>query len=436
MAKRSKEQIERDEKIFQISTLVAGDFELKEVLDRLAEAAVKFTNTTACSIRLIDQAADDMKMRSTYGLSDKYRSKGPVSRKDPVINESLTKNKAVIIDDMSKDARVKYPQASLDEGLISQMTVPMEFRGKPIGVVRLYSPKPAYFDEETRAIARLVATQCATAITNARLYNQAVEGARMAEQMRLGGVIQRRMIPDKLPNIHGLDIGAVYRPCFEIGGDLYDFFDIDENTIGICIADVIGKGIPAAMMMSMFRATIRAFAGGGYSRHTLEEVISHLNRTTVNECRDGEFITMFFASIDVKKMQMRYCNCGHEPALHIRNGKITELDKGGLVLGIMNETEHEVGIVDLLDEDIILMYTDGLIDSVNFNGEMWGRDRMLKAIDQCPSCCAENLIKNLLGFRRRFVGLAPQTDDTSVVAVKMDSSANPHGQNVTVDEEK
>ena len=435
MAKRSKQQIERDKKIFQISTLVAGDFELKEVLDRLAEAAVKFTNTTACSIRLIDEAADDMKMRSTYGLSEKYRNKGPVSQKDPVIDEAF-KGKAVIIDDMSKDARVKYPQAALNEGLVSQMTVSMEFRGKPIGVVRLYSPKPARFDEETRAIARLVASQCAVAITNARLYNQAVEGARMAEQMRLGGIVQRRMIPDKLPHIHGLDIGAVYRPCFQIGGDLYDFFDIDENTIGICIADVIGKGIPAAIMMSMFRGTMRAYAGGGYARHSLEEIVTRLNRATVSDCRDGEFITMFLASIDVKTMQMRYCNCGHEPALHIRNGKVNELDKGGLVLGVMNDAEYEIGLVDLLEDDIILMYTDGLIDAVNFDNEIWGKDRMLKALEKCRSCCSENLIKNLLGFRRRFVGLAPQTDDTSIVAIKMDSTANPHGQNVTVHEEK
>jgi sigma-B regulation protein RsbU (phosphoserine phosphatase) len=431
MAKRSKKQAERDEKIFQISTMVAGDFELLEVLDRLAEAAVKFTNTTACSIRLVDEAAEDMKMRSTYGLSEKYRNKGPVSRKDAVIEEAL-KGKAVIIDDMGKDARVKYPQASLDEGLISQMTVPMEFKGDCIGVLRLYSPKPARFDEETTAIAYLVASQCAIAITNARLYSQAVEGARMAEQMRLGAVIQRRMIPDKLPHIHGLDIGAVYQPCFQIGGDLYDFFRINEHTLGVGIADVIGKGIPAAIMMSMFRGTMRAYADGGYARHKLEDIIGKLNTATIRECRDGEFITMFFASIDVDDMKITYCNCGHEPALLIRDGQITELDKGGLVLGVLKDTEYEIGTVDLQEGDCILMYTDGLIDAVNFDGDMWGREQMLDALAKCKNCCAESMIKNLLGFRRRFVGLAPQTDDTSVVVIKMDSQANPHDQNVTV----
>ena len=435
MAKRTQQQIERDDKIFDISTMVAGDFELPEVLERLAQAAVEATRTSACSIRLIDDQAGELKMRATYGLSEEYRNKGPVSLKDPVIDAAL-KGKAIIIDDMSKDARIKYPQATKREGLVSQMTVGMKYKNHPIGVLRLYSPKPAMFDEETQAIARLVATQCAVAIINAKLYSKAVEGARMAEQMRLGAVIQRRMIPDKIPSIPGLDIGAVYQPCFQVGGDLYDFFSIDENTLGIAIADVIGKGFPAAMMMSMFRGTIRAYTDGGYSRHSFEEIIHKLNKTASKECQDGEFITMFMAFIDVKHMQLRYCNCGHEPGLLIKNSGITELGKGGLVLGIMPEAEYQIGTVDMQEGDYILMYTDGLIDAINFESEMWSRERLLNAINKCDNCSAQNMIKNILAYRRRFVGLAQQTDDTSIVAVKMDKNIVPSGQTVTVNEEK
>lgn len=433
MAKRTKQQIERDDRIFDISTMVAGDFGLPEVLDRLAQAAVEATRTTACSIRLIDDQAAELRMRATYGLSEEYRNKGPVSLKDPVIDAAL-KGEAVIIDDMSKDGRIKYPGATKREGLVSQMTVGMKYKNHPIGVLRLYSPKPAMFDEETQAIARLVATQCAVAIINAKLYSEAVEGARMAEQMRLGAVIQRRMIPDKLPCIPGLDIGAIYQPCFQVGGDLYDFFRIDDNTLGIAIADVIGKGIPAAMMMSMFRGTIRAYTDGGYSRHSFEEIIHKLNKTAAIECQDGEFVTMFMACIDVKKMQLKYCNCGHEPGLLIRGKEITELDKGGLVLGIMQDVEYQIGTVNLQQGDCILMYTDGLIDAINFENEMWSRERLLDAINNCCNCSAENLIKNILAFRRRFVGLAQQTDDTSIVAVRMDKNIVPSGQIVTVKE--
>jgi len=423
MAKKSKRQIERDEQIYQITTMVAGDFELQEVLDRLAAAAVKITKTKNCSIRLLDNETGDLNMRSTFGLSEKYRNKGPVSKKGPVIKAAFA-GQAVVLDDMRVDSRVQYREETIKEGLISQLTVAMTFRNKPIGVLRLYSPQPNRFDQDAIAVAQLVAGQCAIAITNAKLYSQALEGARMAEQMRLGAVIQRRMIPEKAPCVCGLDIAAIYQPCYQIGGDLYDFIRIDDNTIGISIADVIGKGIPAAMMMSMFRGTIRAYANGGHSRHTFGDIIQKLNKVALRECRDGEFITMFMCHIDVKAMKMTYCNCGHEPALHIRGDKITELDSGGLVLGIMADTEHKAETIALEDGDTILLYTDGLIDAMNFNNELWGRERMLEAVAECHGRPADQLVRNILGYRRRFVGLARQIDDTSIVAVRLDINAN------------
>ena len=410
---------ERDKQIFDIMTMVAGDFELPEVLDKLAEVAVKITDTYACSIRLLDKKGKELSMRSTYGLSEEYRSKGPVSRQDTVIKAAF-EGEAVVLDDMRIDGRVKYPEAAAKEGLVSQLTVAMKFKNDPIGVLRLYSPEPNRFDEDRRAIARLVAAQCAVAISNARFYAEALEGAHMAEQMRLAGLVQRRMIPERSPRVSGLDISAVYQPCFQIGGDLYDFIELDENTIAISIADVIGKGIPAAIMMSMFRGMLRAYADSGHNRHTLKEIIKKLNTTSCSECRNGEFITLFLANIDTKSLQMTYCNCGHEPALLIRDSEMIELNEGGLVLGVMEDAEYAIGKTSLQDGDTLLMYTDGLIDAVNFEGDLWGKDRMYNAVKKCLGRTSKNMIRKLLGDRRRFVGLAQQTDDTSIVAIKVD----------------
>ncbi|MHC4880999.1 MAG: PP2C family protein-serine/threonine phosphatase [Planctomycetota bacterium] len=413
-----------EEQIYQISMLVAGNFSLQEVLDRLAEAAVKVTNTTACSIRLLDEDAGKLNMRSTYGLSEQYRNKGAVTRKDPVIEQAF-EGDAVVIDDMRVDDRIIYPEATMAEGLISQLTVAMKFRDKPIGVLRLYSPEPARFDDDAIRIARLVASQCAIAITNARLYAQAIEGAKMAEQMRLGAVIQRRMIPERAPCLQGLDVAAIYKPCYQVGGDLYDFLQAGEKVLVTGIADVIGKGIPAAIMMSMFRGTLRAYADGGYGRHSMDEIIDRLNKAACRECRDGEFITLFVARIDVEHDTLTYCSCGHEPAILLRNNKIVELDKGGLVLGVMPEAEYTVETIEFKQDDVLLMYTDGLIDAMNFEGETWGKDRLVETLRQCPCCSTDQLIHNILGYRRRFVGLASQTDDTSIVAIRRDDSANP-----------
>ena len=422
----------REEDIYRISTLVAGNFEIQEVLDRLAEAAVKVTNTTACSIRLLDENVGKLQMRSTYGLSEAYRNKGPVTRKDPVIEQAF-KGDAVVIDDMRVDDRIIYPEATFKEGLISQLTVAIQFKDQPIGALRLYSPEPARFDQDAIRAARLVASQCAIAITNARLFNEAIEGAKMAEQMRLGGVVQRRMIPEKAPCMQGLDVAALYKPCYQIGGDLYDFMQIDDHTLAVGIADVIGKGIPAAIMMSMFRGTLRAYADGGYGRHGMDEVIRRLNLSAYRECRDGEFITFFGARIDVENNTLTYCSCGHEPALLLRGGEVIELDEGGMVLGILPDTEYIIKTVEFRQGDLLLMYTDGLIDAMNFEGRIWGREQMLKALKKCPRITAKVLVHDLLRYRRRFSGLASQTDDTSVVVIRRDDNANTCDDDVDCD---
>ena len=437
MAKKTKRQIEREEQIYQLSTLVAGEFSLQEVLDKLAEAAVKIVGVKACSIRLLDEEAGDLKMRSTYGLSEEYRNKGVVSKNDVVVKAAFA-GEAVVLDDMRVDGRVEYKEATIKEGLVSQLTVAMHFRGKAIGVLRLYSPRPMHFHEDDIQLARAVASQCAVAITNAKLYAKAIEGARMAEQMRLAGLIQRRMIPEKAPQIRGLDIAAAYIPCFDVGGDFYDFLQISDSRIIITIADVIGKGVPAALMMSWFRGAVRACTDGFrealkgddsvkreknaglITAKRTQNAIENFNRLACNECKDGEFVTLFYASIDAQEETITYCNCGHEPPVLIRDGRIKEeLKKGGLVLGLGVEAEYEIETVKLKGGDCLLFYTDGLTDAVNFDDELWGRENLLEAAKKSTGGSAEQMIKNILGYRRRFVGLASQIDDTSMVAVKV-----------------
>ncbi len=433
---RSKRDIERNEQVYQLSTLVAGEFSLQEVLDKLAEAAVKIVGAKACSIRLLDEETNDLKMRSTYGLSEEYRNKGPVTKDDEVIRAAFA-GQAVVVDDMRDDSRIQYKDMTLKEGLVSQLTVAMQFRNRPIGVLRLYSPRPKGFKGDAAIVARAVASQCAVAINNAKLYSEAIAGQRMAEQMRLAGLIQRRMIPEKAPVIPGLDIAATYIPCFDVGGDFYDFLPLSDGRIVITIADVIGKGVPAAIMMSWFRGAVQAYTES--FREVLKDIgpitsdfnsglravvrtknaIENFNRMACIECREGEFITLFYATIDAVKKTMTYCSCGHEPTALLRDGRVEDLAKGGLVLGVDPLAKYEIETVQLEDGDCLLFYTDGLVDAMDFNGVLWGRDRMVEAATQFTDCPADHVVRNVLAYRRRFAGLARQVDDTSLIAVKV-----------------
>jgi sigma-B regulation protein RsbU (phosphoserine phosphatase) len=436
MTQKTKEQVVRGEQIYHLTTLVAGEFSLQEVLDKLAKAAVDIVGVKACSIRLLDEETRDLSVRNTYGLSEEYRNKGVVSQEDPVIKAAFA-GMAVIIDDMRVDDRVKFREATIREGLVSQLTVAMTFRNQPIGVLRLYSPRPKHFDEDDINLARAVATQCAVAITNAKFYREAIEGAKMAEQLRLGGIIQRRMIPAALPRLPGFDLAAEYRPCFDVGGDFYDFISMTPTRLAVVIADVIGKGIPAALMMSWLRGAVRAYSDtfrqtllkkehdwdqaepDAFSKTFIDQAIAKFNRMCCAECRTGEFVTLFLAILDSETRSITYCSCGHEPTVLIRRGQVQDLDVGGLVLGVDPEARYNSATVPLEEDDCLIFYTDGLIDAINFDEDLWGRTRMLEAAKLDVYCTAEHIAMNILGYRRRFVGLARQLDDTSIVVAKV-----------------
>ena len=143
------------------------------------------------------------------------------------------------------------------------------------------------------------------------------------------------------------------------------------------------------------------------------------------ECREGEFITLFYAILDCHQKTITYCSCGHEPTLLIRGDQAFDLSKGGLVLGVLPNTDYDIETRPLQDGDCLIFYTDGLIDAVNFEGDLWTKKLMLEAARKSLHCDADYVARHILQYRRRFVGLAEQLDDTSIVVVKV----GPKGEN-------
>jgi len=164
---------------------------------------------------------------------------------------------------------------------------------------------------------------------------------------------------------------------------------------------------------------VRAYARAEGGGEAIGEVIDKLNKTAYRECDEGEFVTLFYAVIDAKDMTMTYCSCGHEPTVLIRDGRTRDMDKGGLVLGVDPRAEYEIETIQLKNGDCLLFYTDGLIDAMNFDEEFWGRENMIATAKEFADGSAEQMVKNILRYRRRFVGLARQIDDTSIVVVKV-----------------
>jgi serine phosphatase RsbU (regulator of sigma subunit) len=316
---------------------------------------------------------------------------------------------------MGTDPRVQYPQESMREGIVSMLSVGMRYKGRPIGVLRVYTDAEQAFSPLKIDLLKAVASQAAAAIENARLLSETLAAHALEKQVQMAAEVQHRMIPQTPPQIPGVDLAAVYVPCFELGGDFYDFISLQEDNIGLAIADVAGKGVPASLSMAAVRAALRAQVDNVYY---LYEVVQRINLMVCRDTPPGEFVTLFYGVLDARNKRFTYCNAGHPPGLILRDGAIIELAGDNLVLGVDPAEQYHQSIVDLRSGDILLLYTDGLPDAMNFQQETFGRQRLLDAF-KTGGASAEEVAQHILWELRKFVGMAKRTDDVTMIVARL-----------------
>jgi sigma-B regulation protein RsbU (phosphoserine phosphatase) len=218
-----------------------------------------------------------------------------------------------------------------------------------------------------------------------------------------------------MPKHAGLEFGCVYAPTLRVSGDFYDFLNLHGGYLGVCVADVVGKGIPAALRMASVRSSLRAFANVGYDLHTVMELV---NRQLCRETQTREFVTLAYGVFSPDGRLYNHCNAGHIPPLLLREDKLTQLTAGGLVLGVRPRETYDEEPVVIRPGDIIVLVTDGVTEALNFSHEPYGNERLHDSIRRHQSLDAQSLAQQLLWDVRRFVGLAEQSDDITIVAVR------------------
>jgi len=411
-----RQRIQELTALFNISTMLSGTRGLQSILDRITRAVAEALRVKSCSLRLLDEHRDELVIKSVHGLSEQYLKKGPVTMASSPIDRAALTGQPVYIRDMTSDDRVIYPHESQREGIVSSLVVGMLFKERPIGVLRVYTAEVHEFTDVERKLLQSIASQAAVAIENARLQEEALEKDRLERQVQIAAEVQRRMMPAHPPKPPGLDISALYVPCFELGGDFYDFIPLGDHSVGITVADVVGKGLPASLMMASVRAAMRAQADNVYD---LDEIISRVNKSMSLDMRANEFITLWYGVFDYAHRQLTYCSAGHEPAILVRDGRMRELDTGGMVIGVDPQQHYDKEVVQLQKGDVIWIYTDGVPDAMNYKGDKFGKPRMRECLLAHLREPAEQICRQMLWETRRFVGLNRRTDDTTMVVVKV-----------------
>jgi serine phosphatase RsbU (regulator of sigma subunit) len=275
--------------------------------------------------------------------------------------------------------------------------------------------------EEDRDFLRSLAAQAAAAFDHIRLSREWIEKQKIEKEMALAREIQRALLPDGDPSIEGWDVAGINIPCLTVGGDYFDYIDRGEGKHWLTIADVSGKGTGPALLMASIQAGLQALAGLGTI--SLEDLTERLNGIVYRSTELNRYVTAFFSCLDCASGEMEYVNAGHcYPILLRRTGAVERLKEGGAVIGLFPKLEVTSGRTKIENGDLLLMYTDGLSETRNPEGEEYEDERIIAALRGMVGRPSREIVARLVAGVRVFAAEAGLSDDlTLIVAQKVQS---------------
>ncbi|MFP4105257.1 MAG: PP2C family protein-serine/threonine phosphatase [Phycisphaerae bacterium] len=415
-----RSRVEELSVLYRLTAEFTGERDIQNLLDVVAQTVVDVLKVKACSIRLLSEERTELVVHSVANLSAEYLEKGPILVSASQLDQEVIRTGEIIyIADEQNDPRVLYPAEARREGIVSALIAPMLYKGQPEGVIHVYTSEQHEFDWFEMSLLRTISAEAAAAIVNARLNEEALHSAQVHRALSMAAEVQRRMIPSKPPTIPGLDIAALYVPSYQLSGDFYDFIELPQNNVGLAICDVAGKGVRASLLMAMIRGSLRAHALNVYEMST---VLDKVNRDLVTASQTSDFATMFYGVMDVNQRIFTYTNAGHLPPMLYRDGQICHLNTSGGVLGITPDVHYPHEWFGLKSGDVVLAFTDGIPEALNFQDEAFGRARVEKALVAAVekmAADANGICKHVLWEMRRFAGLQTRQDDVTMLAVRV-----------------
>jgi phosphoserine phosphatase RsbU/P len=298
----------------------------------------------------------------------------------------------------------------------SEMVAPIISNTEVIGVFDLESDELNAYSEDDLQVLMLLASQVAIIIEKVMLHEQLIEKKRLEGQLEVARQVQLELLPAKDPQLEGYDISAYNFPTEEVSGDYYDWVKIYEDQIGLVIADVSGKGVPAALLMAFLRASLRAATHIGYSPHISMAKVNYLLWESIER---NQFVTAFYGTLDVANRTLSYANAGHNPPILLkRNGDFRFIDRGSVPLGMFRETRYHEYYLTTEPGDVLVLYTDGATEAQNPAGEEFGRDRLADAIKVNQHLKARELITAIHGEVLNWTDGQGATDDVTFFVIK------------------
>lgn len=299
-----------------------------------------------------------------------------------------------------------------------ELMIPMQLQGETRGLVLLGKRiNNIQYSETDIEFINSVGTLAIISLENKRLFQEALEKQKLEEELEIAKDIQRNLLPKEIPQLNNFQISAVSISSKQVGGDYYDIIKAEDGRYFIGIGDVSGKGVPASLLMANLQAFLKSITKQGYDIAASTRIINDL---VSENTTDGRFITFFWLLLDDQKKEITYVNAGHNPPLLIRDNKITYLDKGGMLLGVMKSfMPYESETVQLQRDDILVMFTDGVTEAKNINDEEFSDQKLENILIQKTFPSSDEILNEVKRSIDEFVAGEPQSDDITMITIRV-----------------
>jgi sigma-B regulation protein RsbU (phosphoserine phosphatase) len=299
-----------------------------------------------------------------------------------------------------------------------ELIVPMQLHGETKGLILLGKRvNHTDFNESDIEFVYSVGSLAIISLENRRLFNEALEKQKMEEELEIARDIQKNLLPHSIPQYKKFDIAAYNITSKQVGGDFYDIIPLNDSSFCIAIADVSGKGVPAALLTANLQAFLKIICKHGMS---LSEATELINDLVTDNTMDGKFITFFWGVLEENDLTFNYVNAGHNPPLLIRKNKIIKLDKGGIILGVLKTfTPYESPTISLEKDDVIVLFTDGVTEAMNINGIEYSDEKLEELSLQSAGLNVSEIIEEIRISVTEFAAGTVQSDDITLMVVKV-----------------
>ncbi len=417
-SKRLKSTIAELSILNDIAIAISSTQSVEKIIDQVTQRCIKHLNVEEGTVNLLKLEETDLKFQTMIRKKDISQIRLPLRLDNQLTGWMLRNKKPILINDLKNDK--EFNKFMFEEiPFENLLCVPMMTKGKLVGFIALFNKKEsALFTKDDQRLLSIIAAQSSQVIENARLYEEEKALLNLKEEMRMANIIQQNLLPKSHPRINGYQISVKNISAKEVGGDYYDFMEIEDSNLGFCLGDITGKGMPAAMLMANLQATLRSQT---MVQKDCAKCLEITNKLLFKSTESSKFATLFYGLLDPENNIIEYCNGGHDNTILFRkNNEYIALETTGLLLGCFEDSTYQNKQIKMDPGEVLMLYSDGITEAMNKVDEELGLEKLIEIVQNSKENSSETILNNVLKeVKEHSIGV-PQSDDVTIMIIKRD----------------